>query len=172
MCTIMRTSNLVCACVCMYVCIMLVYFKTYGLVLLNSCDKPSIQYAGFEVLTAVVMKSTVFWDITPYSSLNVNQRFGGTYCLHLQGQRISWARSQHESRWQAEALLVSCLAYSSTLKMEPICSFRTLVDIHQTTWDYIPRRYCSFCKVNLQHSFFTIKIINSVLWMSFHRIFL
>jgi hypothetical protein len=27
---------------------------------------------GFEVLTAVVMKNTVFWDITPYSPLKIN----------------------------------------------------------------------------------------------------
>jgi hypothetical protein len=38
---------------------------------------------GFEVLTAVVMKSTIFWDITLCSPLSVNQRFGGTYRLHL-----------------------------------------------------------------------------------------
>jgi hypothetical protein len=39
---------------------------------------------GFEVLTAVVMKIPVFWDITPYSSLKVNQLFGGKCRLHLQ----------------------------------------------------------------------------------------
>jgi hypothetical protein len=27
---------------------------------------------GFEVLTAVVMKGTIFWDITPCSPLSVN----------------------------------------------------------------------------------------------------
>jgi hypothetical protein len=31
-----------------------------------------------------------------------NRRFGGTCRLHLQGRRISRARSQRESRWQAE----------------------------------------------------------------------
>jgi hypothetical protein len=31
-----------------------------------------IAHAGFEVLTVVVMKSTVFWDITPCSLLKVN----------------------------------------------------------------------------------------------------
>jgi hypothetical protein len=41
---------------------------------------------GFEVLTAVVMKSTVFWDVTPYSPLEVNRCFGGTYHLHFQGE--------------------------------------------------------------------------------------
>jgi hypothetical protein len=43
------------------------------------------------------MKSTIFWDITLCSPLNVNRRFGGTYRLHLQGRRISWARNQQSS---------------------------------------------------------------------------
>jgi hypothetical protein len=33
---------------------------------------------GFEVLTAVVMGSYIFWDITPCSPLKVNRLFGGT----------------------------------------------------------------------------------------------
>jgi hypothetical protein len=32
---------------------------------------------GFEVLTAVVMKNTIFWDITSCSTLKVNRCFGG-----------------------------------------------------------------------------------------------
>jgi hypothetical protein len=31
-------------------------------------------------------KCTTSWDITPRSPLKVNQRYGGTYHLHLQGQ--------------------------------------------------------------------------------------
>jgi hypothetical protein len=30
------------------------------------------MYAGFEVITAVFMKSTIFWDITACSPLKVN----------------------------------------------------------------------------------------------------
>jgi hypothetical protein len=51
-----------------------------------------------------VLKSTVFWDIMLCSRSKVNQRFVGTYCLHLQGWRISWAKYQHEIRWKAEQL--------------------------------------------------------------------
>jgi hypothetical protein len=32
---------------------------------------------GFEVFTAVVMKSIIFWDMTPCSPLCSNRRFGG-----------------------------------------------------------------------------------------------
>jgi hypothetical protein len=38
---------------------------------------------GFEVFRAVVMKNTIFWDMTPCSPLSCAQRFGGTYRLHL-----------------------------------------------------------------------------------------
>jgi hypothetical protein len=58
------------------------------------------------------MKSSIFWNIMLCSPLKVNQRFGGTYRLHLQGQRMSQARNQRESRWQA-FMLVSSLAYST-----------------------------------------------------------
>jgi hypothetical protein len=60
------------------------------------------ENVGFEVIIAVVMKSSVFWDITPYSPLKVNRRFRGTYWIHLQGGRISREKNQRESGWQAE----------------------------------------------------------------------
>jgi hypothetical protein len=50
-------------------------------------------YVGFEVSTAVVMKSIIFWDMTPCSLLSCNRRFGGTYRLHLQGRRNNSART-------------------------------------------------------------------------------
>jgi hypothetical protein len=48
------------------------------------------------------MKSTVFWEIMLCSLLSVIQCFGETCRLRLQGRRISRARNQCESRWQAE----------------------------------------------------------------------
>jgi hypothetical protein len=81
------------------------------------------------------MKSTIFWDITPCSPLKVNRRFGGTYCLHLQGRRISRARRLCLS---PAYTLVSCAAYSTTLKMDAICSSETSVDFQRTTRCYIP----------------------------------
>jgi hypothetical protein len=79
---------------------------------------------GFEVLTAVIM----FWDITPCSPLKFNRRFGGTYRLHLQGRWIRRVRNQRESSW-----LVSCPAYTSTLKTEAMWSTETSVDFQRTT---------------------------------------
>jgi hypothetical protein len=44
-------------------------------------------HVGLEVPTAVVLKSTIVWDITPWSPLRVNRRFRGTYRLHLQSRK-------------------------------------------------------------------------------------
>jgi hypothetical protein len=63
----------------------------------------NLNFVRFDVITAVVTESTIFWDTTPCSPLKVIRRFGGTYRLHLQG-RISRARNQRESR----ALLGTC----------------------------------------------------------------
>jgi hypothetical protein len=41
---------------------------------------------GCEFLTAVDMKVAIFWDISQ-CSLHMNQRFGGTYHLHLQDKK-------------------------------------------------------------------------------------
>jgi hypothetical protein len=50
-------------------------------------------HVGFEVFTAVVMKSIIFWDMTPCSLLSFNRCFGGTYRLHLQGLRSRFSKS-------------------------------------------------------------------------------
>jgi hypothetical protein len=56
---------------------------------------------GFEVFTAVVMKSVISWDMTPCSPLSVNRRFEGTYRLYIQGRRNNFSKNQQASRWQA-----------------------------------------------------------------------
>jgi hypothetical protein len=45
------------------------------------------EIVGYEVFTAVVMKNTIFWDITSRNLLKVNRHFGGTYRLHFEGRR-------------------------------------------------------------------------------------
>jgi hypothetical protein len=41
---------------------------------------------------AVTMKNTVFWDVTPCGSCK-NRRFGGTYHLHLHGDKNQRVRN-------------------------------------------------------------------------------
>jgi hypothetical protein len=85
------------------------------------------------------MRSSVFWDITPCSPLNVNRRFGRTCRLHLQGRRTSHVRDQHEAGYSLPPafMLVSYLAYPSALKMEATCSSETSVHFQRTTQRYI-----------------------------------
>jgi hypothetical protein len=89
-----------------------------------------LSFVGFEVLTAVVMKSTIFWDMTSCRPLKVNWRFGGTYRLHLESG-ISRVGSPPAFP------LVFCSAYSP-LKMEAICSSATSVDFQRARRRYIP----------------------------------
>jgi hypothetical protein len=79
------------------------------------------------------VKTTISWDITPFSPLKVNWRFGWIYCLHLQ-DRID--RARYRLDFSPAFTLISCSAYS-TLKME-VCSSETSVDFKWATQRYIP----------------------------------
>jgi hypothetical protein len=61
------------------------------------CGQNTDIYVGFEVVTAVVMKSSGFSFITPYSPLKIDRRFGVTCRIYLHGGRISQARNQSEA---------------------------------------------------------------------------
>jgi hypothetical protein len=47
-----------------------------------------------EILTAVVMKTSIFKDITPCSAVNINRRFGGTSRLTFSGFRSKPSKKQ------------------------------------------------------------------------------
>jgi hypothetical protein len=77
------------------------------------------------------MKNAVFWDVAPLCE----PRFGGTYCLHLQGRKIR-ERETSVSRWlqQPHVHAGSALADFYNLKVEAICSSETWF----TQWRHIP----------------------------------
>jgi hypothetical protein len=50
---------------------------------LTNCYRIQSWIDEFDVLTAVTVKGTIFWDVTLYSG--VGELFARTYCLHLQG---------------------------------------------------------------------------------------
>jgi hypothetical protein len=54
-------------------------------------------FIEFLVLRAVVTNNSIFWNITPCSSLKVNRSFIGTCRFHLHGRRISQAGIQYEA---------------------------------------------------------------------------
>jgi hypothetical protein len=91
-----------------------------------------LDFVRFEVFTAMVMKSIIFWDVTPYSLLRCNRRFGGTYHLHPEGRR------NNLFCLSPAYLLVIAGIIPSNLKMEAICSSETSVATQQTTRHHIP----------------------------------
>jgi hypothetical protein len=102
------------------------------------------SFLGFKGLTAVVMKSSIFWDITLCSPLKVTWYFGGTCHLHLQGQRICQARHQHETDSKQS---------SSTLKIEARYMFLQNVGWLSTDNTALyPRRQKSSELLNLLYS--------------------
>jgi hypothetical protein len=48
--------------------------------------------------SSTLLKSSVFWDTNPWSPVIFNRRFGGTYCLHLQGRGVGQARNLYDER--------------------------------------------------------------------------
>jgi hypothetical protein len=55
-----------------------IFFSELACILAFQNMLPVSAIIGFEFLTAVVIKSSIFWDITPCSPLKVNRRFGET----------------------------------------------------------------------------------------------
>jgi hypothetical protein len=48
---------------------------------------------GFEILTAVLMRSSIFWDIARFNRLKVNRRFEGTSLFNLAS--IAFCKMHH-----------------------------------------------------------------------------
>jgi hypothetical protein len=66
-------------------------------------------FVGFEVLTPVVMNISIFWDIAPCDPYE--NRFGGTYRLHLQARKSAQQEtSMLGSGYANTSMLVSCRA--------------------------------------------------------------
>jgi hypothetical protein len=135
----------------------------------NFCPKRFLlrlifRCVGFEVLTAMNMKSTVFWDVTPCSS-ETDRRFGGAYRLHIHSWRVGQARKQKKladsgftslplqpwtMSWHAEPLLGS-----GPLTPEEWCFLRGPLNNNWTAreercflcsacWDYITGSSCDY----------------------------
>jgi hypothetical protein len=95
---------------------------------LRKTTKTFSKDVGFGVLTAVVMKNSIFWGtcITPCITLKVSRRFGGTCCLHLHGRWVFQVRNQREA------------GSKQSVKLGKTCSSEISVDFQRTTRSYIP----------------------------------
>jgi hypothetical protein len=83
---------------------------------------------GFEVFTAVVMKSSIFWDIMPCSPLSVRRCFGGTYRLNLQGRKNKLSMKRACKLRYCSRLRFAFIAYGQgcPLGCDPVQSDRAL----------------------------------------------
>lgn len=54
------------------------------------------NYVVFEILIAVTMHVTIFWDFTLWIPMSFPRRFVRTFCLRVQNRRLSEAGSQRE----------------------------------------------------------------------------
>jgi hypothetical protein len=71
---------------------------------------------GFEVLTAVKTSMLVFWVVTPCRPVGRYQRFGGTYCLHLQRPTSTFQTDTYFYVLGIQWLKVSCTLQTFTSK--------------------------------------------------------
>jgi hypothetical protein len=87
---------------------------------------------GFEVLIAVVVKSTIFWDMTPCSPLivSVSEEYIASIfrVKEYTKQEASLKAGGMQSCLPHALTHVSCSAYSLTLKIEALWSSEMLAD--------------------------------------------
>jgi hypothetical protein len=90
------------------------YSSSFAIYKVKQVSKHVLSCVKFGVFTAVTIKSSILWDITPCSLVKGSQCFRWTYCLHHQSQRAR----------QHEAGLLSASCWSD--------------DFHQNTQHYNP----------------------------------
>jgi hypothetical protein len=99
---------------------------------------------GFEALTAVTMESTIFWDVTPCSPVEIRQYFGGSHCFHLQCRKVIQASKQARRSQQAGrdeyTSLVTCLDLPFDTKVWSGTILRNVGDLPNYNTSR-PRRY-------------------------------
>jgi hypothetical protein len=93
---------------------------------------PTTKNVGFAVITALIKKTSSFWDVMICSPLKVNRTLRRNLSPPSWGRRLSQARN-------SDCLpLAFMLVSSSTLKKDLICSSETSVEFRRNTRRYLP----------------------------------
>jgi hypothetical protein len=95
-------------------------------------------------ITAVTMKSSSSWDMTPCSLVKVSEHFGGTYRFHLQGRTVSQARNQHilTFAWRDRKTQNETSIYHSRIICFPGSVVQFLWSLSESYFNYGSRIYC------------------------------
>jgi hypothetical protein len=82
----------------------------------------STQRFGFMVPLLLTMETTIIWDVTSCSLVEVHQHFGGMYCLHLQDQGGWRENNKQEASWVLSLVFsfFTFLGILLTLKIEGV----------------------------------------------------
>jgi hypothetical protein len=104
---------------------------------------------GHLVFTAVKIQ-VAFWVVTPCSVVVGYQRFGGPYCLHLQGDKLLYF--QVMAFW----VVTPCSVAVTYQRLRGLCCLHlhgeTLVSYHNTTRRHNPEDLDSNCCLNYRWS--------------------
>jgi hypothetical protein len=114
------------------------------------CDRQTMNYGqynvnststtlAFEIISAVDIKTSVFWDITPCCPVKVNDvsEEHVTFIFRVEEEAKEETSMKHSASY-ACFVLCSSFDHSFTLKVEAVCSSETSIDFHRTTRRYIP----------------------------------
>jgi hypothetical protein len=71
------------------------------------------------------VESIIFWNVTPCSPVEVHGLFTATYCLHLQGRRVS-----NKQKRKQKTKLVAYLSFSSALNEEAASYSETSANLY------------------------------------------
>jgi hypothetical protein len=101
---------------CSYLSAHCVYIISRAIITISWSEVPTVLVAR-KVWATQIEICDLFWHITPRTLLKFNRHFGRTCCLHLQDRTLL----------ATSFMIISCLAYSSTLKLET-CSSEMSID--------------------------------------------
>jgi hypothetical protein len=84
--------------------------------------------------------NSILWDMKTCTPVKTDHRFGGTYCLHVQGLEVGKAtRKKQTLPLEVCFLRVPSSVYSSGLWYGGSVLVRNVYGLLQTTWDNIPK---------------------------------
>jgi hypothetical protein len=93
-----------------------------------------LQFHIWEVITAVTMKTSVFWIVMPRSS-ETARCFEGIYRLHRHGQRVSQARNQQKQAENSDCVVPP--KRRAVTELHGVTTRKTVLDLQLFVFSYV-----------------------------------